>query len=48
MNTYHVCYTIAEDLCTGINVKANNYISAMIKFKKKNISENILYISLIS
>jgi hypothetical protein len=45
MNTYHICYIIGEDLCTGINVNANNYISAMIKFKKRNISENILYIS---
>ena len=45
MNIYHVCYIIKDDLCSGINIKANDYSSALKKFNKDYESKKIIYIS---
>lgn len=45
MNIYHVCYIIKDDLCSGINIKANDYTSALKKFNKDFIDKKIIYIS---
>ncbi len=43
MDTYHICYLIGNELCTGINIKALSYSDAIEKFKSSN---KILYICL--
>ena len=43
MGTYHICYLIDNELCTGINIKASSYSDALDKF---NNSNEILYICL--
>ena len=35
MRTYHICYLITTELCTGINIKAENYIHAIVEFMDK-------------
>jgi hypothetical protein len=44
METYHICYLIDKDLCTGINVEAYSYADALSKFNSNN---KILYICLL-
>lgn len=43
METYHICYLIGKELCTGINIKASSYSDAIKKFNSNN---KILYICL--
>jgi hypothetical protein len=45
MNIYHVCYIIKDDLCSGINIKANDYNSALKKFNRDFTDKKIIYIS---
>lgn len=46
LNEYHVCYVKNENNCTGINIKAKNYIDALKKFNLKLINKKIIYICL--
>lgn len=43
--TFHICYLIGEELCTGINVKADNYIHALVDFQDKHKGKKILYVT---
>ena len=48
MNTYHFCYLIGKELCTGINIVAKDYLEALKQFNKKMPEKNILYISILN
>ena len=45
MQNYHICYTIAKELCTGVNIEAKSYIDALNKFKIIYNGQHILYIT---
>lgn len=44
-NTYHICYLIGKELCTGVNIKAENYIHAIIDFQDKYKEKQIIYVT---
>ena len=48
MNTYHICYTIGKELCTGTNILAKTYGEAETKFRKKHLEMQIVYISILA
>ena len=48
MKTYHICFALCEELCTGINVKAKTYMEALREFTKKHGDKNILYVQAIA
>lgn len=48
MNTYHFCYVIGEDLCTGTNIKSSSYQGALQKFNNKYKDKEVLYIMRLS
>jgi hypothetical protein len=41
MTTYHICFEISRNLCSGVNVDALSYADALKKFGD---SGNIIYI----
>lgn len=41
MNSFHICYMIGDNLCTGDTIRALSYRDALRKFGKKF---NIIYI----
>ena len=45
MKKFHVCYLIAKELCSGINIDATNYVEAVRKFNKIVGNNDILYIT---
>ena len=44
MNTYHFCYVIGDDLCTGVNIKSSSYLGALQKFNNKHGNRDLLYV----
>lgn len=45
MITFHICFLVCTELCTGINIKASNYIDAMKQFTKQHGEKEILYVT---
>lgn len=45
MKTFHICYLVAKELCTGINIQASNYIDAVKKFNVLRGEKEILYVT---
>jgi hypothetical protein len=46
MNTFHICYLLGRDLCTGVNIKADTYINAIKEFKHNYSAEStIVYVT---
>jgi len=45
MKRFHICYLIAKELCSGINIDASNYVDAVRKFNKLVGNNDILYIT---
>lgn len=45
MNTYHICYLLASELCTGINLNANDYMTALKQFNRNYEGKKIVYIT---
>jgi len=45
MNTYHICYLISKELCTGINIQAKDYISAIDLFNDLHGEKRIIYVT---
>jgi len=45
MKRFHICYLIAKELCSGINIDASNYVEAVRKFNKLVGNNDILYIT---
>lgn len=45
MKIYHICFLIGAELCTGVNVTANDYTSAIQKFNLKHKDKQIIYIT---
>ena len=45
MKKFHICYLVAKELCSGINIDASNYVEAVRKFNKIVGSKDILYIT---
>lgn len=45
MKRFHICYLIAKELCSGINIDAYNYVEAVRKFNKLVGNNDILYIT---
>jgi len=41
MTTYHICFEISRNLCSGVNIDALSYAEALKKFGD---SGNIIYI----
>jgi hypothetical protein len=44
MKTYHICYLIGNELCSGINILAENYIHAIVEFQDRFKNKKIPYI----
>jgi hypothetical protein len=44
MNTYHFCYNIGVDLCTGVNIKSSSYLGALQKFNNSHSGKDVLYV----
>jgi len=46
MNTFHICYLLGRDLCTGVNIKADTYINAIKEFLLNYSAEcTIVYVT---
>ena len=45
MNIYHICFLIGAELCTGVNVTANDYSTALQKFNSTHKNKQIIYIT---
>ena len=43
--TYHICYLIGKELCTGTNIEAENYIHALVEFLDKHKDKEIIYVT---
>jgi len=43
--TYHICYLIGKELCTGTNIEAENYIHAIVEFQDKHKDKEIIYVT---
>lgn len=44
MNTYHFCYVIDDDLCTGVNINSSSYLGALQKFNNIHLGKDVLYV----
>lgn len=46
MNTFHICYLLGRDLCTGVNIKADTYVNAIKHFiKYRGEDKTIVYVT---
>lgn len=45
MSTYHICYLLGKELCTGTNIISKDYAGALREFNKKFIGKEIVYIT---
>jgi hypothetical protein len=45
MKTFHICYSVAKELCTGINIEAIGYIEALKQFNILHNGKEIIYIT---
>jgi hypothetical protein len=45
MKKFHICYLLAAELCSGVNISAKNYIDAVQKFTVLHGNKEILYVS---
>ena len=45
MSTYHICYLLGKELCTGINLISKDYMSALRDFNKEFVGREIIYIT---
>jgi hypothetical protein len=43
--TYHICYLVGKELCTGTNIEAENYIHALVEFQDKHKDKEIVYVT---
>jgi hypothetical protein len=43
--TYHICYLLGKELCTGTNIKAENYIHAIVEFQDIHKDKKIIYVT---
>lgn len=44
MKKFHICYLVAKELCSGINISASNYIDALMKFNTMHGEKPIVYV----
>lgn len=45
MKKFHICYVLAKELCSGINITAKDYIDAVKKFNTIHGEKEIIYVS---
>lgn len=45
MKKFHICYLIARELCSGVNINAKDYIDAVKLFTKAHGDKEIIYVS---
>ena len=46
MKTFHICYLIGKDLCTGTNIMADTYVNAIKHFVKyRGEDKKIIYVT---
>ena len=45
MKKFHICYYVAKELCTGININAASYVEAIKEFIKTHDEKKIIYVS---
>lgn len=44
MKRFHICYMVAKELCSGINVNAFNYVDALLQFNTTHGNKSIIYV----
>jgi len=44
MKRFHICYLVAKELCSGINIQASNYVDALMKFNTIHGEKPIVYV----
>ncbi len=45
MKRFHICYLVAKELCSGINITAKDYIDAVKMFTVMHGDKEIIYVS---
>jgi hypothetical protein len=45
MKKFHICYLLAGELCSGININAKDYIEAVKTFNILHGDKEIIYVS---
>jgi hypothetical protein len=45
MKRFHICYFLAKELCSGVNINAKNYVEALNLFTKTHGDKEILYVT---
>ena len=45
MKKFHICYLVAKELCSGININAKNYVDAVKMFAAIHGDIEILYVT---
>lgn len=45
MKRFHICFLIAKELCSGININAKDYIDAVKTFNTIHGDKEIIYVS---
>jgi hypothetical protein len=45
MKKFHICYLIGNELCSGINILAENYIHAIVEFQDRFKDKKIVYVT---
>jgi hypothetical protein len=45
MKRFHICYLVANELCSGINIDAKDYIEAVKTFTVLHGNKEIIYVS---
>ena len=45
MKKFHICFILAGELCSGVNIDAKDYIDAVKNFTILNGDKEIIYVS---
>jgi hypothetical protein len=45
MKKFHICFILAAEVCTGVNIIAKDYIEAIKNFNSLHGNKEIVYVS---
>ena len=45
MRRFHICFLVAQELCSGININVEDYIDAVKMFNVIHGDKEIIYVS---
>lgn len=45
MKKFHICFILAGELCSGVNINAKDYIEAVTMFNVIHGDKEIIYVS---